>query len=80
MFAVKGSINFLIAHQLQQRKRRQSWHPSRLLGPLKKVVVATNVEAEIPENKEEVDDAILTYEELKEMCGYSGVSVETDDD
>ena len=44
----------------------------------KKGVVAKNVEAEIPEKKEEVDDGIPTYEELKEMCGYDGVSVETD--
>ena len=34
----------------------------------KKGVVATNVEAEIPEKKEEVDDGIPAYEELKEMC------------
>ena len=31
----------------------------------KKGVVATNVEAEITEKKEEVYDGILTYEELK---------------
>ena len=37
-----------------------------------------NVEAEISEKKEEVDDGIPTYDELKEMCGYTGVSVETD--
>ena len=44
----------------------------------KKGVVDTNVEAEIPENKEEVDDGIPTYAELKEICGYAGVSMETD--
>ena len=43
-------------------------------------VVATNVEAENPEKEEEVDDGITTYEELKEMCSYAGVSVETGDD
>ena len=46
----------------------------------KKGVVDTNIEAETPENKEEVDDGIPTYDELKEMCGYFGVSAETDDD
>ena len=39
----------------------------------------TNVESENTEKEEEVNDGIPTYEELKQMCSYAGVSVETGD-
>ena len=79
MVAEERAIAFLIAHQRLATGKAAIVAAKQAAWAAKKGVVATNVEAKIPEKKEEVDDGTPTYEELKEICGYASVSVENYD-